>query len=115
MLESGSDHLPVYADFYFAGSGAVDQEENASGITVSVSPLPIHDRATFMITNERRSHIQLTIADLTGKELAQVVDSDLEAGEHTFEWDAAGVPAGTYVYTVESNGKQRHGKVTIIR
>ncbi|MBR9976923.1 MAG: DUF1501 domain-containing protein [Bacteroidetes bacterium] len=48
-------------------------------------------------------HIRLHVYNIQGKLVSTLVDSELAAGTHAFRFSAASLPAGTYLYRLESS------------
>jgi flagellar hook assembly protein FlgD len=64
-------------------------------------PNPLTHSTTIRFTTPERGFAQITIVNLLGEQVAKIFEGELEAGEHSFEWDAnrmSGHPAaaGTY-------------------
>jgi len=59
------------------------------------------------------SHVRLTVFDLTGREVAILVDGTEGAGIKTVEWDARGIASGVYVYRMTSVGVHDPGRVFV--
>jgi hypothetical protein len=43
-------------------------------------------------------HVKMAVYDLLGREVATLVNADMNPGEHTVRWNAAGVSSGVYFY-----------------
>jgi len=59
-------------------------------------PNPFSQKTTIRWTLTDQSAVKIQILDLTGKAVANLVDADQNAGEHSFEFDSSGLPAGIY-------------------
>ncbi len=47
---------------------------------------------------------EVSIVNLLGAEVARLYEGELDAGEHSFTWDASGAAAGMYECLVRVNG-----------
>jgi hypothetical protein len=65
-------------------------------------PNPFNPTTTISFTIPEAGAIELRIFDLSGREVATLVNGVTEAGTHTMEWNAAGLPSGTYFYSLKS-------------
>lgn len=69
------------------------------------APNPFHGRTTLTLRTSARGHVRLAVFDVTGREVATIVDNELPAGRHSIVWDAADLPAGTYFCRAELEGE----------
>jgi photosystem II stability/assembly factor-like uncharacterized protein len=61
-------------------------------------------------------NVSIMIADVTGRNIATVVDKQLQmAGSHTIPFDASRYPVGTYTYSIQTERYHATGKFTIVR
>lgn len=61
-------------------------------------PNPFNPTTTFGFVLPEASTVSLKVYDLLGQEVATVINGKLRAGQHTFVWDAADLPSGSYIY-----------------
>jgi hypothetical protein len=87
----------------------------AAAMNLHSYPNPATSAATISFTLPNAAYVTLTLTTLHGGEIGTLVNDHLSAGEHTFRWDVAGVPDGTYFYQLRSNGSVESGKVVIVR
>jgi len=57
----------------------------------------------------------LRIFDLSGREVAVIVNNRLPAGQHEFIWDARAAPSGVYLYRLEALGYSATRRVTLVK
>ena len=57
----------------------------------------------------------LRLFDLSGREIATLVNARLTAGQHEYLWDARNVPSGVYLYRLEALGYSATGRVTLMK
>ena len=60
-------------------------------------------------------HVKLTIYDLTGKQVALLLDSPQSAGKHRISWNAAGFASGVYIAQLTAAGRHQTIKMMLIR
>ena len=88
-------------------SGAVSKEAERNEFTLKQNyPNPFNPSTMISFALQTPSNVKLSIFDMAGKELAVLVNSNLKAGDHTFDWNASGLSSGTYFYRLSVNGEQ---------
>jgi len=65
-------------------------------------PNPFNPSTTIMIDVPEAGHIRLAVYDLLGHEVAELATGNVEAGRHSYSFDASGLPSGIYLYRLES-------------
>lgn len=83
-------------------------------------PSPFNPRTTFRYSLPDAGHVRLALYDLRGALLATLVESEMEMGERTADWDGhdargAAVPSGVYMARLETASGIRTVKVTLSR
>ncbi len=89
-------------------SGATDVEENEITPTNFILhqnyPNPFNPSTTISFTIAKPSFVTLKVYDVLGSEVAELVIREFLAGEHTINFDANNLPAGTYYYILQVGG-----------
>jgi hypothetical protein len=78
-------------------------------------PNPFNPTTTIQFTLPERSHVRLTVMDLLGRELATIVDGELEAGTHTSVFDGYRFSSGMYFYRLQSGSSVQTKKLVLIK
>jgi hypothetical protein len=78
-------------------------------------PNPFNPSTTIRFSLPKREHVTLKVFDVLGREVATVVDGEMEAGEHTVIYNASGLPSGVYLYRLEVGNFIRTRRMVIIR
>lgn len=58
-------------------------------------------KITFSIADD--SFVSLRVFDVLGQEITTLINNDLAAGLHTYDFDASGLNSGVYFYKIETN------------
>jgi hypothetical protein len=77
------------------------------------NPLNTEGRIDFRIPGH--GHVSLTVYNLAGQLVQNIVNGELDQGDHTVVWNVQGMPAGTYFLNLETNGLVRRQKVIIVK
>lgn len=106
-------------------SGGVAGDVMAVGITDGPSiaglvigaayPNPVAGRATLDLTLDRAMGVTVRLFDVTGRQVASLVEGNLTAGRTPVSVDASGLSAGIYVLRVEAAGQVVSRRVTVVR
>jgi aminopeptidase N len=63
----------------------------------------------------QRGGVRILVYDLTGREVALLVDGPRDPGEYTVSWNPAGLASGVYVVRLQGGGVTIARKMTLIR
>lgn len=78
-------------------------------------PNPFARQTTIVYELAAPERVRLEVFDLTGRAVATVEDAWRQTGVHRAVFDAAGLPAGTYVYRLRAGATTRHGTLVLAR
>ncbi|MBL8026079.1 MAG: T9SS type A sorting domain-containing protein [Fibrobacteres bacterium] len=95
-------------------SEIISQNGNvAAGLSVAPNPTNPFCSMTLSLANDSR--VELTVHDITGKQVAVVVSKKLTGGQHRFVWDGHGSSSGVYFVKLKTMGKSYTQKVVLQR
>jgi hypothetical protein len=66
-------------------------------------PNPFNPVTTISFALPETGMARLAVYDILGREVAVLVDGNLQAGQHSMQFDAQGLPTGTYIYRLETD------------
>jgi len=91
------------------GSSDVDSpsESSAGALRLSVSPNPFRESTRIEYALATSEHVTVTVFDMSGRRVSQLVDSPRSAGSYTVDWDAGQasglrLASGAYMILVEA-------------
>lgn len=79
------------------------------------APNPFRDRTELTFTLERPAHVRLQILDVTGRQVALLMDRMVLAGEHHASLDASDLASGTYLAVLAADGALDSRPLTLLR
>jgi CSLREA domain-containing protein len=79
------------------------------------SPNPLRTTAAVGYDLPEAAHVRLAVYDALGREVALVVDAEMEAGHHEATLDGAGLPSGAYLLRLEAGAFVRVRPLTRVR
>ena len=65
-------------------------------------PNPFNPSTTIRFSLSHREHVTLKVFDVLGREVAKLVNGELNAGEHSVVFDADGLSSGIYFYRLQA-------------
>ncbi len=77
------------------------------------TPNPSFGETTFQYNLETAAHVNLSIFDMNGKLVSQVLSENQLAGTHQATWLATDLPNGIYFYNMMINGANASGKIVL--
>ncbi len=80
---------------------------------LSAYPNPFHSQTTLRFTLPVPGPVRLTVYDVLGREVARLADGYAEGGEHVATFDGSALPAGVYVWHLESETRVRTGRLVL--
>ncbi len=78
-------------------------------------PNPFNPSTTIDYALPRADHVQLTILNLIGKEVAILVNEKKSAGRHRAHWNAPGLASGVYLYLLQAGEFVETKKMILMR
>ncbi len=83
-------------------------------------PNPFNPTTTISYDLPYETHVELTVYDLTGREVVQLVNKTQSGGTHSINWNATdtrGLPVanGTYLYRIHNRGFVQTGKMLLLK
>jgi hypothetical protein len=94
---------------------SVEASAAPASATVVVSPNPFSSHAVAAFTLAAPGAVRLVVYDVLGREVAVLVDGEVEAGRHEAVLDGGALPAGVYVVRMEAGGAVQARRVTRVR
>ncbi len=94
----------------YTGVGQLDNW-TVGQLQMKVNPNPTAGISHFEFHISQYQFVSLKIYDVHGREVAEVLDQKLSAGEHEVRWDATGLPAGMYFARLQAGNEATTMKV----
>ncbi len=98
--------------FIVAGEGGPDAP---AGYALVAAPNPFSGRSTVAFTLPQAAEVRLAVYDVLGREVAVLADGLRAAGRHEAAFDAAGLPAGAYLYVLRAGDVRLTGRTLLVR
>jgi len=78
-------------------------------------PNPFNPATSLSFTIPAANHVQLIVYDLTGRQVATLVNEYQEAGTHELTWNAAGLPTGIYIARLQTCNFTSIQRMTLVK
>jgi hypothetical protein len=100
-----------------------NQEETNDNISLSPDkfslnqnhPNPFNPTTSISFNLPAAGQVSLKVFDISGKEVAGLVDNYLEAGRHSINFDASSLSSGVYYYKLASGNNVSMRKMLLIK
>lgn len=89
--------------------------ENVREFVLSNYPNPFNPTTTIAYSAPRNGYVSLTVYDLMGRKVAQLVDGQVPAGRHSVVFDASGLASGVYVYRLQMGDQIMTQKMLLMK
>lgn len=94
--------------------------EHKSGVpsVVGLSPAypnPFNPTTTIGYGLPERSHVVIRVFNILGEQVARILEGEEDAGYHTVQFDASGLPSGPYIIHFEAEGRLDSKRVLLLR
>ena len=100
------------------GSGT-DVEDGAPVPAIAILhenyPNPFQTSTTINYELSREGHVKVTVFDLQGRKVRDLMDGYQQAGQHTVTLEADNLPSGTYIYQLETREWKTSSKMLLVR
>ena len=110
--------LGTWRDGVYAYSAPVDtgaEGEPPMGFRLAQNyPNPFNPSTSITFEIENAGRARLRIYDVAGRLVETILDEFLVSGSYHVEWNAAGMPAGVYMYCIEVSGRSLSREMVLL-
>ncbi len=78
-------------------------------------PNPFNPMTVIQYHLPEQTSVQLTVYDILGREVVTLVDEHQQSGHHEVTFDATGLPSGTYLYRIRTEGFNKTRSMMFIK
>lgn len=78
-------------------------------------PNPFNPSTTIRFSLPQRSHVMLKVFDVLGREISILVNDEVDAGEHSVQFNAKQLPSGVYFYQLRAAGFIQTNKMLVAK
>ncbi|MBK8981729.1 MAG: T9SS type A sorting domain-containing protein [Ignavibacteria bacterium] len=78
-------------------------------------PNPFNPSTTISFSLSAESPVKLAVYDITGREVATLVNQNLQAGVHSLNWNAGNFTSGVYFLRINSSGFSETKQMNLIK
>lgn len=78
-------------------------------------PNPFNPTTNIRFAIPKSGNVKLSVYNILGQEVANLVNDVKEAGTYTIKWDASNLASGLYIYRLESAGQVISKKMTLLK
>ena len=78
-------------------------------------PNPFNPATIIRFSVPKNSFVSLKVYDLAGKEISNLINGNLTAGNYEADFDGSGLTSGVYFYTLQTNGFTDTKRMTLIK
>jgi len=93
---------------------AIVDREPAATLQFAIAGNPARSATLVRFNLPRATDVNLRLFDVSGREVARLVDGRLDPGVHSVPLDSRRIPDGVYFYRLAAGGREVSAKVTIV-
>ncbi|HEX7343841.1 MAG TPA: T9SS type A sorting domain-containing protein, partial [bacterium] len=86
-----------------------------SSLLASVMPNPFNPSATITFALPQAERVILSVYDLSGRRVAELVNGRQEAGQHRVNFDGSNLASGIYLYRLSAGNYAATGKMVLMK
>lgn len=112
------DGWTALSELGYLGGGGVSNEpaHKTSGFNVGRNyPNPFSRSTTIAYEVGDPQHVRLAVYDVTGREVALLVNEPVAAGRHEVAFSADNLPSGLYIYRLQAGEHSAAATMTVVR
>lgn len=113
----GLSNAYTYCSYLCAGTVGITHE-NETPVNYSLSqnyPNPFNPTTNIKFSILNSGNVNITVFDITGKEVATLVDQNFNVGSYTVDFDASSLSSGIYFYTIKAGSFTDTKKMMLVK
>jgi hypothetical protein len=91
------------------------RKETPEKLRLTAYPNPTHQKATLKYALPEAATVRISVFDVLGRRIAQVLNEEKRAGVHTAPIDASPLSSGVYFLRMSASGKTKTQKITVVQ
>lgn len=109
--------MPVYGDGSVVPKSSDSTLVNKEEFDYSISnyPNPFNPVTNIQINMKDAGYVNVSVYDLLGQKVAEIVNEEKEAGRYTLLFDGSELPSGTYIYTMRVGNYSESRKMILMK
>ena len=92
-----------------------ETEVNIEGYSLSNYPNPFNPKTTIQYSIPKDEFVKLTVYDITGKIVKELMNGYKTAGKYSVEFNASSYSSGTYYYRLEAGEYKSIQKMMLVK
>lgn len=113
IAETNEKDNILHSSMFTVGGGTGLYKASIVSSSEQIYPNPIHDKTTISFSLTQNSQVSIIIYDALGKEVATVVNRNLQAGTYKYDFEKKNLPSGIYHCTLTSGSRTISKKMMI--
>ena len=78
-------------------------------------PDPLRTRTTITFRLPVDSYVEILVHDSRGQQVGNLMSADLQAGDHSLEWNASGLSSGVYLCSIKAGTLRATKRLVVLR
>lgn len=97
------------------GENRFVDKQQADVLKMDIFPNPFNPATSITLTLESKGRIQLSVYDILGRKVSELLNSELEAGIHSVPFDGSKLSSGVYIFYLRSNSIVKTQKALLLK
>ena len=99
----------------FDSSNPAEKSVPSEHLLLTAYPNPFNNRSVIGFTLESAGYVELSVFDITGREIGSLINGHLSPGKHEAVWNAEGIVSGVYFMRLHAGDVTRTRKLLLIK
>lgn len=113
---TASDAYGLGYTFTYVATGINDPVTTVNNYSLSQNyPNPFNPSTSFTYSVAEKGMVSLKVYDVLGKEVATLVNGEVEKGNHTVNFNASNLASGLYIYTLKAGSTNITKKMMLMK
>jgi len=115
-----TDTLLIAQQIFVQGEASIISEAEINNETYSFFlsqnfPNPFNPSTTIKFSLPETAYVTLAIYNTLGEKISEIINETLDAGNHSYNWDATNFASGLYIYQLKADEFIKSNKMILLR
>jgi enterochelin esterase family protein len=111
-------HLDIALEYFFPGEAVTVEEDISIPVAFNLSqnyPNPFNPVTKIKYSIPELSRVIIKVYDILGNEIAILVNEEKQIGNYEFNWNAASLASGVYIYQIKAGSFVQTRKMILLK